>query len=355
MGIERFFYNLATDKKKGLALAPLKFILTLLSFLYGGLVRFLIWFYALRPLCFSCKVISIGNITWGGTGKTTLAEFIASYLQRQGHRVAILSRGYCRRSNQSLGQGEKFLPDEPLMLKKRLPGVEVLIDPDRIRSGRRAIKEFGVDTLLLDDGFQQWRIKKDLEIVTIDCRYPLGNGYLIPRGILRQPISTLSRAHIFAITKTNLYPVALDLIKTLRKINTSALIIETAHEPLGFYQIGQEDGALLTPDSLKGERVGLFSGIGDPDSFERLVAKLGLEIGFYFSFPDHHNFSPRDIEDIVALARDKKITTLLTTQKDAMRLRGITLPLRTLVLCIRLKITKNEEEFYQRLHSLYRI
>jgi tetraacyldisaccharide 4'-kinase len=374
---EKCLYNLATDKYRGFIPGIIKIFLFFLSLIYGLAVRSLAFFYQLKPYRLSCKVVSVGNITLGGTGKTVLVEYIARYLKEYGYKVAVLSRGYKRvarfrrrrtRLRRALGSAEggpaygghkatsfETMGDEPYMLSKNLGDIPIIIDADRVKGGRQAIEEFGVDTVILDDGFQQWRLKKDLEIVAIDATNPLGNQNLIPRGILRQPLSSLRRADIFVITKTNLNPHLSDIKDVLNRINPKALMIESIHEPQGFNEISQKI-KVLNPEALKGKTVTLISGIGDPASFEEIIQNLGINIGLSFRFADHHNYTQKDLDKIISSSKEKNIDTIVTTEKDAARicnLRFQDFGLRILILCIELKITKDEERFHSRLLKLY--
>jgi len=354
-----YLYNLATDRHKGLVARIVKSFLCCLSLVYGLGVRVLIFIYHLKPYHLSCKVISVGNITLGGTGKTSLVSLIAQYLKQKGHKVAILSRGYKRKitNHQSPITNYQNMGDEPYMLKMNLKDVPVVVDTDRIRAAKLAIRDYGTDTVILDDGLQQWRIKKDLEIVTIDATCPFGNQKLIPRGILREPLSSLKRADVFILTKTNLNPDNQDIKDFLSSINPRSLIVESTHSPLGFYRLGERD-EFLRLEALTGETATLISGIADPDSFESLIASLGIIIGLAFRFPDHHNYTKEELDKIVKNSKDKSIGTIITTEKDAVRLLPYLLPtayylLNFLVLRIELKITKDEQEFYNRLLRLY--
>jgi len=379
--MQRYLYNLATDKYKGFIPALIQAGLFILSGIYGLAVRFLIFLSRLRFYRLNCKVISVGNITLGGTGKTSLVEYIAHYLKQEGRKVAILSRGYKRKasSNQQSAISYETMGDEPYMLSRSLGDIAVIVDADRVRAARQAIGNHGADTVILDDGFQQWKIKKDLEIVTIDATNPFGNRYLIPRGILREPLTSLGRADIFILTKTNLKPSAeckeagiltsasrsntskrqyirdtRDLKDFLISINPKAAIFESTHKPAWIYEIGNPDKR-LSPQTLKTKTAALFSGIGDPDSFENLIISLGVKVGLSFRFRDHYSYSSEDLDKIVQAAKEKNIDTIITTEKDAVRLcavRHTPYAVRILVLRINLEI-KNEEGFHNRLLRLY--
>lgn len=352
-----YLYNLATDRYKGFGCAIIKFFLFILSLVYCLAVKVLVFFYRSAPCSLGCKVISVGNITLGGTGKTSLVEFIAGYLRKQGHKVAILSRGYKRkiRVNGLRVTGYEKMGDEPYMLSKNLGGVPVIVDVNRVRAANLAIKEYGVDTVILDDGFQQWRISKDLEIVAVDATNPFGNRHLIPRGILREPLSSLKRANVFILTKVNLNTSMQEIKNLLSQINTSAQVFESTHKPIGFYDINKPD-ELLNTDILKSKTVTLVSGIGDPVSFESLTKTLGINIGLNFAFEDHHSFSNEDLDKIAGRCKDKNIDTIITTEKDAVRLGGLEVrnyDLKVFVLRISLSILDHEQKFCDRLLKLY--
>jgi tetraacyldisaccharide 4'-kinase len=339
-------YNLATDKKQGVLSSALKSFLFLLSLLYWLLVKALVFFNTLASCRFPCRIISVGNITLGGTGKTPLVELIVRYLKIEGHRVAVVTRGYKRKAD--------TMGDEAHMLSRKLEGIPFIVDANRRRGIGRAIKEYAADTVVLDDGFQQWGIKKDLEILTIDAINPFGNGQLIPRGILREPLSSLKRADILVLTKVDL---ALDLKKTkdiLRKINPKALILESAHIPLGFMPV-DGTGELAGVDKFIGKQVALFCGIADPESFRILISYLKIKVELFFRFSDHHNYSAEELRKITDSCREHNIKTVTTTEKDAARLQRLSLTSLIedgwfLKIALRLK---DEERLRDRLSKLY--
>lgn len=353
--MREYLYNLATDRAKGLLALVLKALLFFLSILYGVLVTIICMFSRMRRSRFSCKVISVGNITLGGTGKTVLVEYICRILRDKGHKVAVISRGYKRPfcdSKESTAAAEfNTMGDEPYMLTQNLPGVVVVVSKDRGRGIRRAIEEYGVDAVVLDDGFQQWKIHKDLEIVAIDALNPFGNSHLLPRGILRQPRVTLKLADIIVLTKTDFSPEVAKLKAYISRVNPKALLVETKHSPVGFYNIRTPE-TLLAPELFRGKKVMIFSGIGDPSSFEQLLKELGVIIALKLVFPDHHPYTPDDINKIARLSRSKKIDTIITTQKDAMRLtQGLGVEISA--LRIQLQVTSNEQGLLDRLLGLY--
>ena len=375
--MREFLYLLATDKKNGFIAGILKFFLLMLSFIYAAVIRILKFFYFLKPRRLGCKVISIGNITLGGTGKTPLVQMLATELKQKGHKVAILSRGYkrknkrytCLTDKQALyvkpasppacrqgraGGRYEDMGDEPYMLSRRLIGIPVVVNKDRLKAAKTAISDFGADTLILDDGFQQWRIKKDLEIVAVDAVCPFGNSRMLPRGILREPLSCLRRADILVITKINLASNTQDTKDTLARLNPRALVVQAGHKPLGFYKLGDLSGNMFLPDEFSKKQVSLVCGIADPASFEKLISQMGIEVGLTFRFTDHHNYTQNDINKIVNLCKQKGINNIITTEKDSVRLSAISYQLSAIsyfVLRIESQILEYET-FFNRVHSL---
>ncbi len=357
MNFKEHLYNLATDRYRGFIPAVIKAFLLILSLIYASLVRILIFFCRTKSYRLDCKVVSVGNITLGGTGKTTLVEFIARYLKEKGHKVAILSRGYKKKitSYQLPVTSYENIGDEPYMLKMNLKEVPVIVDSNRIRAAKLAIRKFRADTVILDDGFQQWGISKDLEIVAIDATRAFGNRQMIPRGILREPLSSLKRADIFVFTKTNLNPDIQKIKDFLMRLNPQAVLLESIHQPAGFYKINRKD-ELLRTDLFRGKTVTLISGIGDPQSFENLIKSLSINVGLSYRFCDHYNYAQKDLDDIIKASKNKKIDSIITTEKDAVRLLSLpfnALALPIFVLRIELVIAKNESEFHNRLLGLY--
>ena len=344
-----YLLDLVTGKKNGPLSVFLRGCLFVLSWVYGLLVVILAGFYRIRPKHFNAKVISVGNITLGGTGKTTLVEYLSSKLTLAGNKVAVLSRGYKRDSRRS---GAFGLGDEPAMLAHNLPLVSVVVNKNRIKAAQIAIQDYAANILVLDDGLQQWKIYKDLEIITIDAQNPFGNQRLLPAGFLREPLSALKRADIFVITQVCLGEDLGGLAAKLKRINSRALIVESRHEIQGFSRLNQAD-EFLGIDFLKGKSVAIFSGIGNPEGFKNSVSELGIKVVKYYKFTDHYDYTQIDILNMVRESQENNLELLITTQKDAIKIRELGVKWPTiLVLEIKLKIIKNEAEFNRRLFEL---
>jgi tetraacyldisaccharide 4'-kinase len=308
---------------------------------------------SLRNLCYNAgifrhyklnaKVISVGNITWGGTGKTPAIAFIASVFLRRGLKPAILIRGYGK--------------DEEALLSNMIPGVPLIIGKDRIKTGNEATRHYKVNTVLLDDGFQYRRLKRDIDIVCIDSTNPFGNGWLIPAGSLREGLMSLRRADVFLLTKVDLVEdreVLADLETRLKKINPDAITVKSIHRAKYFYRLS--DNGAVDIRELKNKNVALISAIGRPSSFEKTVLNLGLKIARHFAFRDHYWYKEKDLKKIGDYCKENNIDTIITTEKDAVKLRAVSCQLSAvsfLALHIELQIIENEQGFYNRLFGIY--
>ena len=339
-------------------------------------VRWLIYRFKLVPQTkMPCTVISVGNITWGGTGKTPAVIMISKLLREMGKRVAVLSRGYRRSKKKDkknkisiVSDGKKLLlssreaGDEPYLLARNLPDVPIIVGKNRINSGKYTIERFDTEVVVLDDGFQYWPLNRDIDIVTIDCLNPYGNGYLIPRGSLREPLSHLSRADIFLLTRVNF--VSRDnlqrIIGDLGRVNPRSIILESVHRPN--YLQGTFSGEKQSLDFIKGKRAVTFSSIGNPYSFEKTLEDLGAKIVKIFRFPDHHDYQGNDLGKIEATYRtdlEKGEVIAVTTEKDGVRLERIISPEtdRALweiwILKIELEIVRGKEEWRRKIESYF--
>lgn len=352
---EQFGIDVIMGKREGFGPLVFAAFLQACSYLFSGIVQARLWLYRKRifhdtPL--GCLVVVVGNLTVGGTGKTPVVEMFARALRDRGRKVAILSRGYKSKTEplwkrlwhgfthqepeppRIVSDGERLLldselaGDEPFMLAKNLPGVVVLVDKDRVKAGAYAIKEFGCDTLLLDDGFQYLPLKGRLNLLLVDKTNPFGNGFLLPRGILREPIKHLSRASYVFLTKSNGHRDE-ELEQMIRHYNPRAEIIECAHRPQFLQRVGREERRPL--DEMKGHRVAAFSGIATPESFERFLREGGAQIVYTRRFLDHYRFTSDDLREVYAEAAKSGAEFIVTTEKDAVRIlpadQNPTLPL----------------------------
>src|SRR6202040_4025135 len=315
--LEQFGIDVVLERRRGFRASILRVILRALSFIYERIVQLRLYLYRkriLRERTLGCLVISIGNLTVGGTGKTPIVEKFARALQSGGRRVAILSRGYKsvpkRRSwldrlsqkneepprvvsdGQSLLLDSRTAGDEPYMLAHNLQDVIVLVDKDRVKSGLFAIDKWKVDTLLLDDGLQYLHLKHRLDIVLVDRQAPFGNEFLLPRGTLREPPRNLRRASYIFITKCNGESNDV-LIQRIRRYNRTAEIIECRHTPLYLRHVYKDERLPL--DYLKELYVGSLCGIAAPESFEEGLKALGANIELSRHFADHHRYTEKEL------------------------------------------------------------
>ena len=342
--LEQFGIDVVLGRRRGFRAALLRGILYALSFIYERLVQLRLYLYRkriFRERTLGCVVISIGNLTVGGTGKTPVVEKFARALQIGGRRVAILSRGYksipkpAKRSwlertfmrdadpPRVVSDGKSLLldsvtaGDEPYMLAHNLKDVIVLVDKNRVKSGRYAIDKWKVDTLLLDDGLQYLHLKHRLDIVLVDRQQPFGNEFLLPRGTLREPPRNLRRASYIFITKNTGQSNAA-LIEQIRRYNRTAEIIECAHRPLYLQNIST--GERLQLDRLSGAFVGSICAIAVPESFEGALKNLGANVDLGLRFIDHHYFTEAEIRSFINRCIRRDLSMIITTEKDSVRM-----------------------------------
>ena len=344
-GLETFAIDVILGRRYGHRADVLRWFLLLLSQVYLGLVRGRLALHEnrfFRPRTLGCLVISVGNLTVGGTGKTPVVEMLARALTEGGRKVAILSRGYKSvprpfflrlwdkifkktavfvprvvSDGQSLLLDSRTAGDEPFMLANNLRGVVVLVDRDRVKCGQYAIEHFGADTLLLDDGFQYIRMKRGIEVALIDRQAPFGNEYLLPRGTLREPPGNLRRAtHIF-ITKCTGADKA-ELIARIRKYNRTADIVECSHRPRHLRNF--VTGETKPLEFLRDLKIGSICGIAMPESFESALTGLGAKIEVAKIYADHHRYTAREIENFIRRCERKGVGAIITTEKDAVRI-----------------------------------
>ena len=272
-------------------------------------------------------VLSLGNLTVGGTGKTPAAAMIAEWALEQGYKPAILSRGYGRKSRQKVlevSDGKAILStpaesgDEPYLLAKKLKGVPVIISKSRHEAGLLSHEKRGTDFYILDDGFQHIVLGKDLDIVLLDATRPFGNMHLLPWGPLREPVHHLERADAFILTRSGEGSTSI-LLDFLRKKFPGRPLFRSQHLPERI--VFPRSWKTFGPAFLLGKRVVAFCGIAKPDHFRNTLKKLGAEIIFFKAFPDHHPYSRAEIEEMILSA--KAADCLITTEKDWVRVENL--------------------------------
>ncbi len=339
---EQFAVDVILERRFGKRALLLRWLLWLISWPFRGIVQLRLWLSRKRirkARQLGVMVVSVGNLTVGGTGKTPVVERLARELKDGGRNVAILSRGYKSRKLPLLRRLRrkffgKFKPrvvhdgkrllldsawsgDEPYMLARSLGDVPVLVHKSRARAGAIAIRDFASDILILDDGMQYLGIEHRLDICLIDRQAPFGNEFMLPRGTLREPPGNLRRANLILITKS-VPGTSGPLIERIRRYNQTADIVECVHRPKYLRNLyDPEDCRPLS--HLQGKYIGVLSGIARPESFEDMLRELGAHIELGTRFADHHRFRAHELQDFVARCARRDTDFIVTTEKDAVR------------------------------------
>lgn len=324
---------------------------------------------------FATMVVSVGNLTVGGTGKTPIVEKLVTDLHQCGRQVAILSRGYKSKPLKkpqewegiSRDEAYDIMPrvvsdhhkihlkppysgDEPYMLAKNLPGVAVIVGKDRVKSADFALKYLGSDTLVLDDGMQYLKLRHKYDIVLVDQNSPFGTEALLPRGTLREPPKQLKRADFIIITKCK-EPTSEELIARIRKYNSTAEIMQCRHEAVELENLFTGERKPL--DFLNDKHVTAISGIAVPESFENLLKKHGAKILFHRTFSDHHNFTQKEIDRFMERSFRRDANLIITTEKDAVRfLRPTELDTDVYFLRIEIKVLEGQEAWNNAINTI---
>ena len=363
---------------------PLRFLLIPLSWLYTASVQLRNILYThgvFKARRLPCRVISVGNIVVGGTGKTPAVIAIARHLQREGMRVAILLRGYKRHVREQVtivSDGEKVRTspvesgDEAYMMAKHLRNVPIIVGKCRYSAGQVALERFKVDVLLLDDGFQHRQLARDVDILTIPTTHPFGSPErLLPAGTLREPLTALRRADLILLTHADIPNISAHIKKLVKSLAPNIPVLTSTHQPTHLYSLavssqqeslvaGENDSnrhnALSTADSrllianikeLKGKRVLVVCGIGNPDAFVATLTRCSVASVELLAFPDHHVYTETDKQQIETAFQETAADLILTTQKDEQKLAGFVdnrkLPI--VVLAVGLVITEGDEKF----------
>ena len=350
--------------------SPIRFLLIPLSWLYGLIVSIRNWLYSmgvLKARTLPCRVISVGNIAVGGTGKTPAVIAIAKHLQQKGVRVAIVLRGYKRASRERVtivSDGERVCAslkesgDEASMLAKHLNGIPIVVGRQRYQAGRVALERFNVDVLLLDDGFQHRQLARNVDILTVPVHsVPRDREKLLPAGTLREPWTALRRADVILLTRTDAVDMLQDTKAELQQFAPNALILESIHQPVCLYPLsvklaqktiaetkwkridpvarqisnppnltarkikkfGEMD-LLSVAKALEGKRILAVCGIGNPDAFVATLRQYSPARVVLLAFPDHHVYTEADVTEIDAAFQTSRADLIVTTQKDEQKL-----------------------------------
>ncbi len=344
--LEQYFLEIINEQGYSRTDMVIRGWLFAMSRAYRRAVQFRHWIYdkrVFRNKALGCLVVSIGNLTCGGTGKTPVVEVFAKILSQKGRRVAVLSRGYRSKDRPFLekfkerfsskrhevpprivSDGKNLLlnsanaGDEPYMLASNLKDVVVLVDKDRVKAGLYAISEFEADTLILDDGFQYLDLKPRLNIVLVDSTQPFHNHHVLPRGLLREPIKNIRRADYIFLTKSNGGKHLRHIKNFLRKHNRQAEIIECCHQPKYLENVYTK-GERHDLKTLKGKKIAALSGIANPKSFEDFLLRFEGEIVYKERFADHHRYHQQEIINFINNAKNAGTEMIITTEKDAVR------------------------------------
>jgi tetraacyldisaccharide 4'-kinase len=323
-------------------------VLSALAGGYRGLLGARQWLYdhdVLRSRRLPCPVVSIGNLTVGGTGKTPAVELAAQTLSGLGHQVAIVSRGYRRQSSgiqvvadtASVRLDPSDAGDEPFLLARRLPGVAVVVGANRYDAARLAVERFGVTAIVLDDGFQHRTLAKDVEIVMVRARSPWGNGQLLPHGPLREPLSALARATLVvaagAERSEDLEPAS----RALARYAPDVPVVAARYVPVECWEASRLRPR--QPEDLAGRRLVAFAGLASPEGFPRTLEKLSVDVAHFETFVDHYWYTAADLAALDARAAALGAEGMVTTEKDWVRLRDVARPRRPIhVLSVRLEL-----------------
>lgn len=373
--IEQYFIDLLREKRHNPLDMLIMGLLFLVSRVYRNMVQLRLWIYekrVIRNRAIGCLVVSIGNLTCGGTGKTPVVEIFAKTLSRKGRKVAILSRGYRSRDRSFLDKLRKKFSskkmevpprvvsdgrdlllnsmtagDEPYMLASNLRDVCVLVDKDRVKSGLYAIEHFHTDTLILDDGFQYLNLKAHINILLVDATSPFDNHHVLPRGLLREPIKNVRRADYIFLTKSDGSPRLRHLKDFLRSHNRRAEIIECCHRPQYLEDVFDR-GVRFPLSFLQGKKTASISAIANPASFNAFLLQNGADLVLKRHFADHHRYRQQEMIDFINEAKASGAELILTTEKDAVRMPRLDrrdLPI--LFLRIEIDILSGQESFDQ--------
>jgi tetraacyldisaccharide 4'-kinase len=343
--MRRYYLSVINGERRGPGAALLRAFLWAGTAVYASLHKGRQLLYRmglLRSVRFPCPVVSVGNLTAGGTGKTPLVEYLARWFARKNHRVAILARGYGRIDAHGAD-------DEDLISEMELESVVRLPGRDRVAQGRKALADYRADLLILDDGFQHYRIQRTLDLVAVDATCPFANGHLLPRGLLRESPSALRRAGLVVLTRTDQVPPE-ELERLRGRLGQD--VVETVHRPVSVRSLWNKKRH--GTDWLRGRAVYAFCGVGNPDAFRRTLESLGAEVVKFRAFEDHRRYTPADVRRMSAEAQEFMAETILTTEKDATKVNPEAFDLPLAALRVEIEVVRNEDLLEERLLEVVR-
>lgn len=322
------FRKLISGEKKGAAAALGRLGLLPLSWIYGSVVAFrnfcwdVGWLTPAKP---ACPVISVGNLTAGGTGKTPVVSYLANWFQHQNIKVVLVSRGY--------KQLEKDVNDEKLVLDRLCPGVPHILNKNRVKAVQQAVEQYGAEVVVLDDGFQHRRLGRTLDLVLLDMSAPWGHGHVLPRGMLREGKRGLRRADLVLLTRVDqAEPEEITEVQLEQKRIRPRAKVRRKKKKLKRYQnealevsfppesLLNASGESITLNQYQGKAVGAFCGIGNPEAFKDSLVELGLDVVYFKPFPDHHHYFDAELTEVVTQTRNAGGELLLTTLKDLVKI-----------------------------------
>jgi tetraacyldisaccharide 4'-kinase len=358
MDLETSFLKILHDKPRNLAERLFLNALKFFSFVYlfGWWARKITYrsgFFTRKRL--ACPVVSVGNLTTGGTGKTPVVIALAKHFCEEGKRVAILSRGYRRRKKRRpliwVSDGQKLLAspeeggDEPVLIAQSCPQAAVVVGADRYRAGLEVIRSFHPDLIILDDGFQRrFQLHRDLDILVIDGINPFSTGWILPAGLLREPMAALAEADVLVLNKVNQARSPEDIKTVLRHHNPRAYLVESRYHPVKLRNL--ETGKEVKPGSLDRLSVGAFSGVASPLSFIRTLAEFKVLVRHAYTLRDHYPYTREKLEEILEDARLRGLGSLVTTQKDAVKLpKNLKTDIPILALDIRWEVSGGKSQW----------
>jgi tetraacyldisaccharide 4'-kinase len=348
------------EKRNGSPLAfCVRIVLSILALVYRAVVAVRNYCYdrgIKKPYRLPVPVIGIGNIVMGGTGKSPCVRLVAEKMAAGGRRVAIVSRGYGAPRRKTsypivVSDGTRTTPgayaygDEPAMLAEQLHNCIVIVDPHRVRGGAFAVERYGADVIILDDAFQHRRIFRNLDILLLDCAAPFGNGRLIPAGHLREPAGNAARADVILLTRCETSPGE-TTVSAIRAVNPRAPLITSRHIPIHVRTL--PDGPRIPIQRIANKKTAIFCGIARPHDFASTLEKTGATIVWKRFFPDHHYFSRQEMESVAAEAVRAGAETVITTEKDAVRIPpGVSWPLPVYALVIELNTGRDGDKLLE--------